>query len=168
MKLIKERTACLTGHRPKSLPWGYDESKASCGRFKTKLREIFEGAYQYGLDTYLVGMAEGFDMIGAEILLDFKKTHNIKIIAVVPHLGQESRWRPSQQERYQRILAQCDDVIILSIQYYDGCLNDRNKYMVKNSSVCIACYNGKPSGTGNTIRFAKLNGNKIRIINPFE
>ncbi len=45
-------------------------------------------------------------------------------------------------------------------------MNDRNKYMVNNSSICIACWNGKPSGTGNTVRFAKHNGNRIRIINP--
>lgn len=29
-------------------------------------------------------------------------------------------------------------------------------------------YNGKPSGTGNTIRFAKENGCKVRIINSEE
>ena len=45
-------------------------------------------------------------------------------------------------------------------------MNKRNKYMVENSSVIIACYNGKPSGTGNTIRFANENGRKVRIISP--
>lgn len=45
-------------------------------------------------------------------------------------------------------------------------MNKRNKYMVENSSVIIACYNGKPSGTGSTIRFAKENGCNVRIINP--
>ena len=45
-------------------------------------------------------------------------------------------------------------------------MNDRNKYMVDHSSVVIACHNGQPSGTGNTIRFAKENGCKIRLINP--
>lgn len=29
-------------------------------------------------------------------------------------------------------------------------------------------YNGKPSGTGSTIRFAKENGCKVRIISPEE
>lgn len=38
--------------------------------------------------------------------------------------------------------------------------------MVKQSDVVIAVWNGKPSGTGNTIRFAKENGCKVRIINP--
>lgn len=35
--------------------------------------------------------------------------------------------------------------------------------MVEQSDVVIAVWNGKPSGTGNTIRFAKEDGCKVRI-----
>ena len=111
-------------------------------------------------------MAEGFDMIGAEILLKIRKNRNIKVIAVVPCIGQESKWKPEQQKRYKQILQKCDEVITLSEFYTPTCMNDRNKYMVDHSSICIACWNVKPSGTGNTVRFAKQNGNRIRIINP--
>lgn len=38
--------------------------------------------------------------------------------------------------------------------------------MVEQSDVVIAVWNRRPSGTGNTIRFAKENGCKVRIINP--
>lgn len=38
--------------------------------------------------------------------------------------------------------------------------------MVEQSDVVIAVWNGKPSGIGNTIRFTKENGCKVRIINP--
>ncbi|MBQ8793001.1 MAG: DUF1273 domain-containing protein, partial [Clostridia bacterium] len=60
----------------------------------------------------------------------------------------------------------CDYVITLSERYTPTCMNDRNKYMVEHSCFVIACYNGRPSGTGNTIRFAKESGCKVRIINP--
>ena len=43
--LSKEKTACLTGHRPKSLPWGYDENKESCKAFKKDLSTIFIFAF---------------------------------------------------------------------------------------------------------------------------
>ena len=69
----KLETACLTGHRPDKLPWFYDESKDNCIKFKNDLRTIFEGAIKYGLKNFLTGMAEGFDMIGAEILLELRK-----------------------------------------------------------------------------------------------
>ena len=91
---------------------------------------------------------------------------DIKIIAVIPCKGQEKKWKPSQQTRYHKLIKQCDDTIILSDTYTKNCMNDRNKYMVEHSSVVIACFNGIPSGTGNTIRFAKENGCKIKIINP--
>lgn len=166
MKIIKEKTICLTGHRPKSLPWGYDENNQVCINFKQELEKIFIGAIKYGIDTFLSGMAEGFDMISTEILIKLRNNYNIKVIAIVPCLGQELKWKPSQQTRYNELLTKCDDVYILSNHYTPSCMNIRNKFMVEHSSICIACWNGKPSGTGNTIKFAKENGNRIRIINP--
>ena len=166
MKINKNSTVCLTGHRPKSLPWGYNENNLSCINFKNKIRIVFEKLINDGFTTFLTGMAEGFDMIGTEILIELRKNHNIKIIAVVPCLGQEIRWKPSQQARYKKILNECDEKIILANHYTPDCMNIRNKFIVDHSSICIACWNGKPSGTGNTVRFAKENGNKIRIINP--
>ena len=80
--LSKEKTACLTGHRPKSLPWGYDENKESCKAFKQAFSTIFTGAIEYGLKCFLVGMAEGFDMIGCETLLELRnKYKDIQIVA---------------------------------------------------------------------------------------
>ena len=54
---MKSTTACLTGHRPKLLPWGYDESKENCIRFKLEVKKIFEGAIKFGIKTFLTGMA---------------------------------------------------------------------------------------------------------------
>lgn len=167
IEYFREETACLTGHRPKSLPWGYNEKSASCKKFKKDLYTIFKGAYEYGLKCFMVGMAEGFDMIGCEILLDLKKQFkDLKIIAVIPCKNQDAKWSLLQQIRYQRLLKKCDEVTTLQENYTADCMNKRNRYMVDHSSVVIACYNGKPSGTGNTLRFAKENGCKVRIINP--
>lgn len=169
INLLREETACLTGHRPKSLPWSYNETKDNCIKFKNDLFTTFEGAIKYGLKNFLVGMAEGFDMIGAEILLQLRNQYkDIKIIAVIPCIGQEKGWKPSQQTRYHKILEQCDESIILYNEYTKTCMNERNKFMVDNSSVVIACYNGKPSGTGNTIKYAKEQNCKIKIIKPQE
>ena len=46
-------------------------------------------------------------------------------------------------------------------------MNDRNKYMVEQSDVVIAVWNGKPSETGNTVKMAKQSGKKIRVVNPY-
>lgn len=70
----------------------------------------------------------------------------------------------SQQKRYWKILTGCDEKIVLANQPSRDCFNKRNLYMVKHSDICIACWNGKPSGTANTIKFAKENGCKLRLI----
>ena len=97
-----------------------------------------------------------------------KEFSNIKIIAVIPCRNQEKRWSFSQQKRYWEIVNKCDKTIILSQHFTKECFNQRNMFMVKNSYFCIACWNGKPSGTGNTIKYAKEYGLKIKIINPEE
>lgn len=161
----KINVVCLTGHRPKSLPWGYNEENLTCRIFKYDLKTIFVNAIEYGVHTFLTGMAEGFDMIATEILLELRgKYKNIKVVAVLPCENQEIKWREKQQTRYIHLLKQCDEIIILNKEYTKTCMNDRNKYMVLHSEFCIACFNGKPSGTGNTIKFAKSNKCMVKII----
>ena len=49
-------------------------------------------------------------------------------------------------------------------QYEVG--NKYNKYMVDNSQIVIAVWNGKPSGTGNTVKYAQEQGKTVFIIDP--
>lgn len=159
---------CFTGHRPKALPWGYDEEKESCILFKNVMFAIIEKAILNGYTYFISGMALGIDMICAEIVLKLKKKYkNVVLECAIPCLNQEKQWPLSEQERYKKILHKADIVHYVSKEEYsNSCMNDRNKYMVEQSDVVIAVWNGKPSGTGNTIRFAKENGCKVRIINP--
>ena len=163
----KEKTACLTGHRPNKLPWGYDEEDKICIKFKENLEDSLEKAIKYGLRYFLTGMAEGFDMIATEILIKLRKKYPIKIIAVIPCIGQEKVWNDEQQKRYRIILKKCDEKIILNKSYTSTCMNERNKFMVEHSSMVIACYNGLYGGTRNTINMTKRCGCEIKIINPY-
>lgn len=52
MIINKNKTTCLTGHRPKSLPWGYDENRESCLRFKEEVRKVFVGSIEFGITTF--------------------------------------------------------------------------------------------------------------------
>ncbi len=168
IKFKKEKTLCLTGHRPKGLPWGYNEESNSCKAFKKVCKKVFINAIEKEDITYfLTGMAEGFDMIAIEILLELRcEYEHIKIIAIIPCLNLEIRWKQSQQQRYKNLLNKCDEIFILSKNYTRTCMNDRNKYMIENSAFCIACYNGSAGGTRNTIKLAKEKGIKIKIIKP--
>ena len=120
-----------------------------------------------GIQNYYCGMAIGFDMLAAEVVLSLKsELPQLKLIAVVPFMGQSARWSYNEQTRYKVILTRCDDVILLSQEYYNGCLLRRNDYMLTHSCGLVVFFDGKPKGgTFYTCRKAKKSG--MDIINLF-
>lgn len=166
---VKALKICFTGHRSKGLPWGYDETKESCILFKRVMTSIIEKAIENGYTYFISGMALGVDMICAEIVLELKKKYkNVMLECAIPCINQEKKWSSFQQERYRNILKKADVVNYVSeTEYTNTCMNDRNNYMVEQSDVVIAVWNGKPSGTGNAVKMAKNAGKKVRIVDPF-
>jgi len=161
------KKCCFTGHRPKSLPWGYDESKMSCIEFKKALSFVIEKAILNGYQYFIVGMAEGFDTIALEMILKYKETNpNIVIEGAIPCLGQEKKWFKASQTRYESNLKKLDKTTIISSSYTSSCMHERNDYMLKNSELVIACYSGGKGGTMSTITKAKKLNKKIIAINP--
>ncbi len=158
-------TCCFTGHRPKGLPWGYNEKSELCESFKTELIKIIETFIRFGCNYFICGMALGIDMICAEIVITLKKKYkNIIFECAIPCREQSKMWKAEYRERYNKILQLADRIIYISESYSYDCMNKRNKYMVEKADILIAVWNGKPSGTFNTIKFAKEKGCKIKII----
>ena len=57
---------------------------------------------------------------------------------------------------------------LLEEQYSTGCMLRRNEYMVDCSSTLIACFDGRPGGTMNTIVYAKREGLAVRMLDVSE
>lgn len=71
------------------------------------------------------------------------------------------------RERYSSILEQADEVVYVNREYREGCMLERNRYMVDHSSVLLAVYNGEwRGGTAMTVRYAKKMGRRVIILNP--
>ena len=64
----------------------------------------------------------------------------------------------------EETLENCDEVVVLSAEYYPGCMYLRNRYMVDNADVVIAHFNGAKGGTMYTLSYAKKNKKSIIII----
>ena len=65
-----------------------------------------------GVDVFYSGMALGFDLIAAEIVLSCKKKFpNIRLIACIPHYGQEARYSEKDKARYAKILKKAESVL---------------------------------------------------------
>ena len=163
------KKCCFTGHRPKDLPWGYNEESLKCRSFKVLLKNELIHAIKNGYSYFITGMAEGFDTIALEVLLELKEEGNkIFIEGAIPCIGQELKWNDASQKRYKENLKKLDKVTVLSNTYTSSCMLERNDYMLSQSSLVIACYSGGYGGTSSTIKKAKKLGHKLIILNPKE
>ncbi len=164
---MKSETVCFTGHRSQKLPWKFNEQDERCIAMRTKTKKLIEEAIKNGYVNFISGMALGFDMICAELVLELKEKYShIKLLCAIPCKTQSNRWHTDQRKRYQKILKQADIKRYISNEYTDTCMHERNDYMLKNSSLIIALYNGTPGGTHYTLTKATKIGLKTEIIKP--
>jgi uncharacterized phage-like protein YoqJ len=119
------------------------------------VKEI-ENAYNMGYRYFLCGMAMGFDLLAAEAAISLKsKFKELKLIAVIPHPDQTRLWDEKDKELYNKVLKKANRRILLSDSYSRDSLLKRNDYLLVNSSLLIAFYNGnKRGGTYYTYRRA--------------
>lgn len=149
---------CFTGHRPEKLSISEIEVKAA-------LQKEIRLAIADGLNVFITGMAPGVDIWAAEIILELREKENLllKLIAASPYPGFENRWSLDWQKRYAAIMAKADFIKEVCSHYSRGCYQIRNEWMVDHSARVIAVWNGSPSGTKNTIVYAKRKG--VPVIN---
>ena len=165
------KTCCFTGHRPKTLPWGYDENDLRCASFKSKVRFTVENLIVGdGYNKFISGMAMGADMICAEVVLSLKNLYPyIKLECAVPNYAFTENWRDEEVRKYSGILTRADGIKFVSGSrvYSKRDLMLRNIYMVDSSELVIAVYiEGESGGTRNTIDYAKSKNKEVIIIEP--
>lgn len=156
MNNLKNITCCYTGHR--NLP-------------KTKIKQIHDLTMQeterlisQGYRRFYTGGALGFDTVAAIVILKLKNRYpDIKLNLALPCSSQTKGWKASDVELYENIKKSADEVYYISDEYTSSCMLDRNRYLVDNSSVCIAWLSSFRGGTVYTVNYAKRNN--LEIIN---
>ena len=158
----------FTGHRPQNLPWQFNEADTNCLKLKQILNQQISQLAKNGFTDFLSGMALGSDTWAAEAVLNLrKKKPALKLHCILPCKTQAEKWPVSEQERYQKILAQADSIFFTSRNYHPNCMLERNRFMVEKARLLLAVYNGQPhSGTAAAVRHAQRLGCDIIIINP--
>lgn len=142
------RSARMAAHRPDErtlfLDVAFDTFVAVCDLCRQ------------GYDTFLTGMAEGFDLIAAEEVLRAKMTYpHIRLVAVVPFRCQSARYGERDKAKYDNILRMSDEVVTLSEAYFMGCFHRRNDYLLEHSTRLLTYYDYSPAGgTAYTVRHA--------------
>lgn len=149
---IINRTCAVTGHRV--LPSDFDEDI---------LRKHLEKIIDDGYDTFLIGMAVGFDLLCFKTLLSIKKSgKNVKICAVIPCSDQSKRFSEEDKTLYDECLKKADYTAAEENTYFKNCMLIRDDYLVSNSSLLFAFFDGrKQGGTYYTINKALKHGLKV-------
>lgn len=150
--------ACFTGHRPEKLQ---QTEKEICKGLEQEIRKAIDS----GIYVFITGMARGVDIWAAEIVLRLRNEgQNVKLICAGPYEGFERGWSHDWQQRYNAVLRSADLVRFICPGYSRACFQIRNEWMVDHSALVIAVFNGQPSGTKNTIDYAKRKGVAYRNI----
>lgn len=133
----------------------------------SRLEGFVEQLYNEGYDTFMSGMAAGFDLAAAECVIALKEyLPNLKLECVIPFKGHKSTLSSADQERYTAICRQADRVTTLAESSHPKVYLDRNDYLCDNADAIVCYYSGKRrSGTGYTVNRAIKRG--LRIINLY-
>ncbi len=150
IKIVEKNTMCVSGHR--KLYGGIDSGK---------IEKIFIEKIESGYDTFLIGMAVGFDTVCFKILEKLREQYKIRIIACVPCLEQDKMFTLAQKKEYRRMIETADEKIVLSENYTPYCMIKRNKFMVDNSSALLIYLREKKGGTYNTYLYAEKQQKQI-------
>lgn len=153
---LRRHRCCFSGHRPEKT--STDETT-----IRTWLEQAINRAISEGFRTYITGMARGVDIIAGEIVLHERDKHpDIHLICAIPHPAFEKSWGQHWQRRYNAILSKADLIRTVSDRRSVERVNDsyqiRNQWMVDRAAKLICVYNGLPSGTENTIIYAREQG----------
>lgn len=158
----------FTGHRPQNLSFRFDETDERCLCLKAELRNlIVQTIEQENVTHFISGMALGIDTYAAEIVLDLKSQFPfITLECAIPCETQAAKWSERYRNRYFGIVERCDKETMLQRHYSSDCMQKRNRYMVEHADLILAVWDGKPSGTGMTVTYARSLGKTVWSLDP--
>ncbi len=158
--MTKEVTCCFTGPRPQRLPSGGNESSPEIVELKKALRSSIKEAYSDGFRCFMSGMADGFDLMAAEAVLELKEelSNDICVVAVFPSPKSRTNHSFETRRRIENIVGKASLVIYVQDRYSFGCELRRNIYMVDSSWRIIGFYDGCSRGTAHCWKYAESSG----------
>lgn len=161
---MKEISCCFTGYRPEKFYFSLENDTKELNLFENKLYNVVFSLPVEGAVKFYCGMAAGFDIIAAEVVIALRETikkSSVELIAAIPFKAQAEGFSKHWKARYERVIKEADRVVLLSDNYFSGCYAKRNRYMVDNSDIVITYFDGKAGGTRSTINYAKRKGKQI-------
>lgn len=159
---MMERSRCcaFTGHRPEKL-------LGKEAYVIVELRKEILAAIADGYTTFISGCSRGVDLWAADIVLELQRSNKeLRLVCAIPFPNFDDRWSVDWKKHFQLVKKKADYIQILEQSYSPGVYQKRNEFMCDHASRIIAVCDGKPSGTQNTIDYARLQNIPVRLIKP--
>jgi uncharacterized phage-like protein YoqJ len=158
----------FTGHKLQSFPFGSNEADPRCIKLKLCLcAQITKLIEEMGVTHFISGMGLGVDLFAAELVLCLKNAYpHISLECAIPFETKAVKWNESMRERYFDVAAHCDKETLLQRQYTPDCIYKRNRYLVDQADIILAVWDGRPSGSGMTVRYARERQRLVWVIDP--
>ena len=77
---------------------------------------------------------------------------------ITPHFS------AAQRARYDALLSACDERVVLHERYENGCMFERNRYMVDRCDVLLAYLESGRGGTLYTVNYARKKGKRVLFV----
>lgn len=151
----------ITGHRPNKLANDYTLTSPLIAKIKKQILLILK---EHKPDTLISGMALGIDTLFARIAIEQK----IPLIAAIPCGNQSQFWGDKAKDEYKSILKHrlTTAKYVSQLPFTNWCMQARNQWMVDNSDILIAVWDGTPGGTANCVKYAQKVKRTIILIDP--
>ena len=151
---MKEKTCCVTGHR--EIP----EDKLAY--VESELKKAVMAAVKDGYTRFINGGAAGADLLFAAVVAELREQGcPISLEAALPYRGRLNSRNPA----FQTMISACDRIKVLCEESSRSCYYTRNRYMVDESDLVIAVYNGRDTGgTVYTMNYAQDKGKTVQVI----
>lgn len=148
----------LTGHKPQRLNLPMSEKDPKWDKIKYWIESMYTELYKLDQDIDIYcGMSKGCDI---KFGITLMSKPGVKLHCVLP-----CKEYNSESEYYSILKERADEWIILSEEFYKGCDNVRDKYMVDHCDILLAIWDrNKSGGVWNTIKMAKKSNRKIIYI----
>ena len=101
----------VIGQHPLRFPWGFDEEDDGCRRMKLEMAQRIMELRQRGVTEFQVACDPGVGLYAAEIINILReKDKFLRLVCVIPHEEQATKWTPQLRERYFNMLVYAPDL----------------------------------------------------------
>lgn len=162
-------SVAFTGYRPSKLPYLNDLNSHEARALYQAIYDEFERLVIRDYRFFLTGGALGCDLLAAEAAVALKKKYYKKHIVhelCIPCYDHDAKWEEKDKRRIEEIKKSSIVTYVSDSEYFNGCMQKRNRYMVDTSSVLVAVYDGIKGGTKNTVEYAQKQNKKLIVIRP--